>query len=145
MESTNQNERNERKDPNQDPQQQSSTDSWRDTSQRGREEEVVNNQEQLRTTNSDRGDSTNKDSEGMRSGAEQGDYRNNDAGFRSAEERNDQEGNRRNIGTQEGDQSSEEGEESYRQGMGDNDNRNNNIPDIGREDADKTQRETPRM
>lgn len=36
----------------------------RDTSQRGREEEVVNQQDQSQTTNSDHGDSTNKGSEG---------------------------------------------------------------------------------
>lgn len=140
MESNNQHERN--RGTQQD--QQLPSDTSRDTSLPGREEEVVNNQEQLRTTKSDRGDSTNKDSEGMRPGSEQDDYRRSDAGFRPAEERNDEQRDRQNTGNQEG-ENGDEGEQSYRQGLGDNDNRNNNVPDIGREDADKTQRETPRM
>lgn len=36
----------------------------RDTSQKGREEEVVNQQDQGQTTNSDHGDTTNKSSDG---------------------------------------------------------------------------------
>ena len=36
-------------------------------------------------------------------------------------------------------------EKSYSQGMDDNDNRNSDVPDIGREDAERTSRETPRM
>ena len=104
-----------------------------DTSRTGREEQVVNNQEQNRRTNSDMGDSTNKDSAPADQGRSEG----------RSDQREDQQ-NRREEGQDQRTKDRDK-EKDYKQGFGDNDNRNSDVPDIGREDAERTERETPKM
>lgn len=97
-----------------------------DTSLPGREEEVVNNQEQNRRTNSDIGDITNKSAEGTRRPAEP---------YQEKPDRSKTD--RQNIST--GSQPAESGTEDkgFKKGMGDNDNRNAILPDAGKDDAEK--------
>jgi len=99
----------------------------RDTSLKGREEEVVNQQEQHRRTNADRENETNRGSQITSSSATQVSSQGHDKQVGSG------------SGQKSGKESNTEAERSYSQGQGNNDN------DLGREDAEKTMRETPRM
>ena len=104
-----------------------------DTSRKGREEPVVNNQDQNRKTNFDIDDSINRNSSSSDQGRSEG--------------RTDQKQDQQTQGKEGQDQKANESEKEggYRQGMGDNDNRNSDVPDIGREDAERTKRESPNM
>ncbi|MEO6405612.1 MAG: hypothetical protein ABIY51_08780 [Ferruginibacter sp.] len=98
---------------------QSGTDRSKDTSLPGREEEVVNQQEGNHVTNSDESnETTNADSVPKMS----------------------------NGGSQRYDDShnGETGEKRYQEGIGNNSD-TQDPPEIGKEDAEKTQQETPRM
>ncbi len=53
--------------------------------------------------------------------------------------------NQKNHGRVEEESKEGKKENGYRQGLADNDNRNPDVPEIGREDAERTSRETPRM
>ena len=105
-------------------------DKSQDTSLPGREEQIVNNEGKNRRSNSDIGDSTNlgKTSTGN-----------------SDFERNSSSSNMEIAKDEDQKTKISDKERSYKQGMEDNDNRNSDLPDIGREDAERTSRETPRM
>lgn len=101
----------------------------RDTSLKGREEEVVNQQEQHRRTNADRENETNRGSQITGSSATQVSSQGQDKQVGSG------------SGQKSEKESNTEAERSYSHGQGNNDN----DLDLGREDAEKTMRETPRM
>lgn len=90
-----------------------------DTSQPGREEEVVNQQESTRITNVDESnETTNKDTTPKMSNG--GNQRFND-------DQNDT------------------GSQRYSEGLGNNSDNQDTPPEIGKEDAEKTQKESPKM
>jgi hypothetical protein len=99
---------------------QNSTGNALDTSQPGREEEVVNQQEANRVTNADESnETTNSDTIPKMSNG--GNQRFNDG-------------------------QNDTGSQRYSEGLGNNsDNQETTPPEIGKEDAEKTQEETPRM
>lgn len=102
--------------------QSSLSDNNQDTSQKGREEEVINQQDQQQATNSQ---DSNRETNIPTS---------TDSGMSNG-------GNKRFA-----DDANDEGKQRYSEGMGNNsDTQDNPIPDTGKEDAEKTQRETPRM
>jgi len=132
----NKNQRNPAQDQQQNRDQNlSGRSSSRDTSQPGREEEVVNQQEQQRVTNTDRGDATNRDSESTGTG--RGNTGRGDSGM-GRESGEGRQGNEGRSGEERTSQNRDTDSGSRR-------DQDQDVPDVGRDDAEKTRRETPRM